>query len=140
MTGQVSGGRFDLPFQESPASRDVNGEPSCSCARSHLTVREIDILLCTAAGLNAAQTGRALCISRRTVEFHLTTMLRRTGARSSVELIARCYAAGILIPDAWPPQWSGRLCTPSRESPRATIPTANHDERGPVLTAGAGCW
>jgi DNA-binding CsgD family transcriptional regulator len=73
-------------------------------------VREIEILLCSAAGMNAGRTGLELCISRRTVEFHLAEMLRRTGAQSSVELVARCYAAGILVPDAWPPRWSGQLC------------------------------
>jgi DNA-binding CsgD family transcriptional regulator len=82
----------------------------CGCDRGHLTVREIDILLCTAGGRNAAQAAGALRISRRTVEYHLTEMQRRVGAQNSVELVARCYAAGILDPVAWPPRWSGRLC------------------------------
>jgi DNA-binding CsgD family transcriptional regulator len=97
---------------------------ACPCAAGHLTVREIDILLCTAMGMNAERTGRALCISRRTVEFHLAAMLRRTGAQSTVELTARCYAAGILMPEVWPPRWSGRLCLPRQEWPRATVPAA----------------
>jgi DNA-binding CsgD family transcriptional regulator len=83
---------------------------SCPCGRQHLTVREIDILLRIAAGRSADQAGQSLCISRRTVEYHLAAMQRRTGAQSSVELVARCYAAGILVPEAWPPRWSGQLC------------------------------
>src|ERR1700735_3866310 len=96
---------------KSPMPVEVTSDrASCSCGRGHLTIREIDILLCIAAGRNAEQTGAWLCISRRTVEYHLAAMLRRTGSQSSVELVARCYAAGILVQDAWPPRWSGQLC------------------------------
>jgi len=86
----------------------------------HLTPREIDILLCSAAGRNAEQAGASLCISRRTVEYHRAAMLRRTGSQSSAELVARCYAAGVLVPDVWPPLWSGQLCVPGarQASPR----------------------
>lgn len=91
----------------------------CSCAAAHLTAREIDILLCSAVGKKATQTGRALGISPRTVEYHLAAMLRRTGSQSSAELIARCYAGGILLADGWPPRWSGRLCVTSLPAHRA---------------------
>jgi DNA-binding CsgD family transcriptional regulator len=80
------------------------------CGRRHLTAREVDILLYTAAGKSAAQVARTLQISRRTVEYHLTQMMRRTGSQNGVELVARCYAAGILTPGDWPPAWSGQLC------------------------------
>jgi hypothetical protein len=60
--------------------------------------------------MTSAQAGRVLSISRRTAEYHMAEMLQRTESRSSVELVARCYAAGILVPAEWPPQWSGRLC------------------------------
>jgi hypothetical protein len=43
------------------------------------------------------------------VEDHLAIMRKNAGARDSAELVARCYAAGILLP-AWPPQWSGKSC------------------------------
>ena len=92
---------------------------SCRCAAAHLTPREIDILLCSAVGKKAVQTARSLGISPRTVEYHLAAMLRRTGSQSSTEMIARCYAAGILVPDGWPPRWSGRLCVTSLQGRRA---------------------
>jgi DNA-binding CsgD family transcriptional regulator len=79
----------------------------------------MDILVCSAAGRSASQTARSLNISRRTVEYHLTEMLRRTGSQNSVELVARCYAAGILVPGIWPPQWSGQLCLTSHTRPVA---------------------
>jgi DNA-binding NarL/FixJ family response regulator len=84
-------------------------ESRCAC-RSHLTEREIDILILSSTGLSARQVGLSLNISRRTVEYHFAQMLKRTGARTAVELVARCYADGILATDTWPPQWSGRLC------------------------------
>jgi DNA-binding CsgD family transcriptional regulator len=85
----------------------------CLCGREHLTVREVDILLLTATGKNAQQAARKLGISRRTVEYHIANMLRRTGSATSIELIARCYYARVLIRDTWPPQWSGILCVPA---------------------------
>ena len=51
-----------------------------------------------------------LGISTRTVDHHLRTMLRRAGAQSRVELVARCYAAEIMVAGTWPPAWSGGRC------------------------------
>jgi DNA-binding CsgD family transcriptional regulator len=107
----------DLVFEHMEPLTNVDRVPNpaaCSgaCHGRHLTLREIDILLCCAAGWNAGRTGRRLGISRRTVEFHLSAMLRRTGAKSSTELVARCFAAGVIAPNVWPPQWSGQLCVP----------------------------
>ena len=84
-------------------------KPGCGC-HAHLTEREIDILILSSTGLSARQVGLALHISRRTVEYHFAQMLKRTGARNAVELVARCYANGILATATWPPQWSGNLC------------------------------
>jgi RNA polymerase sigma factor (sigma-70 family) len=47
-----------------------------------------------AAGQRNRQIAQALGISTRTVDHHLRTMLRRGGAESRSELVARCYAAG----------------------------------------------
>jgi DNA-binding NarL/FixJ family response regulator len=63
-----------------------------------------------AAGMTNKRIGRALGISARTVDLHVETMLRRTGATCRAELIARCYAAGILAVMSWPPAWSGSRC------------------------------
>lgn len=99
--------------EQSQAGSGQGRSSSCSCTAAHLTAREIDILLYSAAGKKATQTARALGISPRTVEYHLAAMLRRTGSASSAELIARCYAAGILLAETWPPRWSGQLCVTS---------------------------
>jgi DNA-binding NarL/FixJ family response regulator len=81
----------------------------CGCGAAHLTAREVQVLLLVAAGFGGHAIGHELGISSRTVEDHLAVMRRRTGARDSAELVARCYAAEILLP-AWPPQWSGKSC------------------------------
>ena len=80
----------------------------CRCAQ--LTDREIEVLLLAAAGLQNRVIARSLGISIRTAEQHLETMLRRAGAKSRGELIARCYAAGVLLTGMWPPAWSGKHC------------------------------
>jgi DNA-binding CsgD family transcriptional regulator len=89
----------------------ARGRP-CRCrpGADHLTDREVEVLLLVAAGRHNKEIARALGISTRTVDHHLRTMLRRAGAESRVELVARCYAAGTMIPDAWPPAWSGSRC------------------------------
>jgi len=81
----------------------------CDCGAAHLTAREVQVLLLVASGLGGQAIGHELGISSRTVEDHLAVMRKHAGARDSAELVARCFAAKILLP-AWPPQWSGKSC------------------------------
>ena len=91
----------------------------CCCnTETHLTDREIQVLLLVAIGLGNRVIGRDLGISPRTVEEHLAVMRKRVGARDRAELVARCYAAEILLP-TWPPAWSGRNCPLTMVSPYA---------------------
>lgn len=80
------------------------------CDGAHLTAREIDVLVRTAAGMRASQIAACLHISRRTVEYHLARMLRLIGAENAVQAVSWCYAVGVLVPLTWPPQWSGQFC------------------------------
>ena len=82
----------------------------CACGGEHLTRREAEVLGLVAAGHSNGRIGRLLGISTRTVDQHLGTMLRRARVANRAELVARCYAAGILRQDCWPPIPSGRLC------------------------------
>lgn len=64
-----------------------------------LTVRERQIAIEVAAGRNAAEIGRRLNLSRRTVEMHRLRAMRRLGVHSSTELtrlIVEGGAAGLL--------------------------------------------
>jgi DNA-binding NarL/FixJ family response regulator len=82
--------------------------PQCACGAEHLTAREIEVVQLAAAGLTGKQIATRLNISSRTVEDHLSVIRRRADARRHGDLIARIYAAGILV--GWPPRWSGKRC------------------------------
>ena len=68
-----------------------------------LTTRQAEVLAALAEGLTAAEVGRRLGISRRTVEDHLAAAKKVAGAKTSVEAVARCYCYGLLRPGVWPP-------------------------------------
>lgn len=54
----------------------------------HLTSREREILVRVAGGARNAEIARDLAISEHTVKFHVSKLLRRTGARNRAELAA----------------------------------------------------
>ena len=57
------------------------------CTRYGLTQRETEVLDCILSGQSIAEIGEALFISQRTVKFHITSLLRKTGATSQKELL-----------------------------------------------------
>lgn len=105
---------------------------ACHC--SHLTVREVDILTLSAAGLRAREIASVLCISARTVEYHMSAMMRRTDTATVAQLVAICYVAGVLAPGEWPPTWSGSLCM------RSVLEAGLHSQRRaqPSNASGGG--
>jgi DNA-binding CsgD family transcriptional regulator len=82
----------------------------CSCAAEHLTPREADILRLVAEGLSNREIAVRQRISRHTVDRHLVTMLRRSGARNRAELVSMAYLYGIFLLGAARPVLSGRRC------------------------------
>jgi DNA invertase Pin-like site-specific DNA recombinase len=92
------------------------GHRQWGCGAGHLTTREIEVLRLAAAGLSSRVIARQLRISPRTVDDHLRVMRQRAGAADRAELIARAYAAEILLP-GWPPRWSGKHCLLIRQTP-----------------------
>jgi DNA-binding CsgD family transcriptional regulator len=88
----------------------------CPCGRdstrTHVTRREVDVLLLVAADCSDATIARHLCISVRTVEAHVANMLGKTGTKSRAGLVALGYSAGLLLPGTLPPAWSGTCCLP----------------------------
>jgi DNA-binding CsgD family transcriptional regulator len=87
---------------------------TCGCGRSHLTEQQARVLRLTAEGRDARAIARYLGLSARTVQEHLAVMRQRAGTHTTVELVARCYAAGILVAGCWPPSVSGRRCLAMR--------------------------
>jgi DNA-binding CsgD family transcriptional regulator len=87
------------------------GQPEpCCCDAEHFTEREIDVLCQIAAGASNDEVAASMNISGHTVAGHLRLMLSRSQARNRTELVARSYAAGILLTHTWPPARSGRRC------------------------------
>ena len=69
----------------------------------HPSRRELAVLCLIASGLTSSGAAVRLHLSRHTVDQYVTAMLKRSGARSRGELIARAYFAGILTTEKWPP-------------------------------------
>jgi DNA-binding CsgD family transcriptional regulator len=70
-----------------------------------LTTRQISILCLIARGWTTVEIGAELFISHHTVSQHVAEMLRRFGARTRSELIARAFVTGHLsAADGWPPR------------------------------------
>jgi DNA-binding CsgD family transcriptional regulator len=107
---------------------DAGRSALCTCGAAHLTSRKVQVLLLAAAGLSGRAIGHQLGISPRTVEDHLTVMRKHAGASDTTELVARCYAAEVLIP-AWPPRWSGRSCLLIPQRPRCQPAGGSPDAR-----------
>jgi DNA-binding CsgD family transcriptional regulator len=61
------------------------------CARYGLTQRETEVLDCILSGQSIAEISEALFISQRTVKYHITSLLRKTGATSQKELLVLLY-------------------------------------------------
>jgi DNA-binding NarL/FixJ family response regulator len=92
----------------------------CCCHAEHFTEREVEVLCQVAAGAANEEVASSLNISGHTVAGYMRVMLHRSQARNRAELVARAYAAGILIPHAWPPRRSGRRCLPHQASPASS--------------------
>jgi DNA-binding CsgD family transcriptional regulator len=106
-----------VPQTEQLPQRDIVDQPGspppvapCCCHAPHFTQHELLILSQVAAGATNEEIAASLSISGHTVAGHLRTMLGRSQARNRAELIARAYAAGVFVPQTWPPQLSGRRC------------------------------
>ena len=69
-----------------------------------LTPRQLSILCLIARGWTTVQIAAELYISHHTVSQHIADMLRRFGARTRSELVARAFFAGHLsVAEGWPP-------------------------------------
>jgi DNA-binding NarL/FixJ family response regulator len=72
----------------------LNQPPPSIASPLGITPREAEVLRLVAAGLSNRDIAGALFVSPRTVEKHLESLLRKVGARSRTELVARSGLAG----------------------------------------------
>jgi DNA-binding NarL/FixJ family response regulator len=82
----------------------------CCCSCNHLTPREVDVTVLAAAGLSNSEIARRMKLSGHTVSTYVIDAMHRLGARNRTELVARCYANGLLDAGSWPPEATGRRC------------------------------
>ncbi|WP_030166339.1 response regulator transcription factor [Spirillospora albida] len=63
---------------------------------TELTVRELEVLIQIANGMDYSEIGRRLCISPRTVKHHTASMFRKLEARNRAHLIAIAFRSNYL--------------------------------------------
>lgn len=80
-------GRFNAK-----ADRDRN-------IKNNLSERELEITKMFAKGLNADEIAGKLFISAHTVRTHRKNILRKTNSRNTTQLVSRCIAAGLIVPE-----------------------------------------
>jgi DNA-binding NarL/FixJ family response regulator len=100
----------------SPDQEPADDRKPCSCSDVHVTTREAEVLCALAGGSTSRQAAAVLRMSKRTVDTHVASMLRKTGASSRGELLALAVAHGIVDMSAGLPQWTGRFCLPALRS------------------------
>ncbi|MGW0522291.1 LuxR C-terminal-related transcriptional regulator [Crossiella sp. NPDC003009] len=71
---------------------------------SALSATRARILEGIARGETTHRLAVRLRLSARGVEYHLAAMQRSLSAPNRVALVARAYAAGILLAGSWPPR------------------------------------
>jgi DNA-binding NarL/FixJ family response regulator len=69
--------------------------PVGGLGQERLTSREEDVLRLLALGRRNAEIADALCVSIKTVEFHVGHVLAKLGARSRTEAILRAHQLGL---------------------------------------------
>ena len=60
----------------------------------NLTSREREVLDQVMRAATSKEAGRALGISQRTVEIHRARIMKKTGAKNTVDLVLKAQAAG----------------------------------------------
>jgi DNA-binding NarL/FixJ family response regulator len=63
-----------------------------------LTERELDVTRLIAHGLTNAEIATRLFLGETTVKSHVTSILAKLGARDRVQVVVRCYEAGLIRP------------------------------------------
>jgi DNA-binding NarL/FixJ family response regulator len=78
------------------APRYVASELRPGGTSTNLTDRETEALRGIAAGRSNAEIGRDIGVSEDTVKSHVSTLLRKLGARNRFHVVALAYESGLL--------------------------------------------
>lgn len=63
---------------------------------AHPTLRQLEAIRLLAAGMSVGEAASALFVERSTVNGHLHRARERTGARTTIELVAMCARARLI--------------------------------------------
>ena len=63
-----------------------------------LTVRELEVTKLIARGQTNAEIAHHLFLGEATVKTHVTSILAKLGARDRIQVVVRCYEAGLVRP------------------------------------------
>jgi DNA-binding NarL/FixJ family response regulator len=63
---------------------------------AQLTARELDVLTLLADGHRNAEIAARLVVSRRTVDYHVSSILRKLGAHTRGEAVAEARRLGLI--------------------------------------------
>ncbi len=66
---------------------------------AHLTTREVEVLALVAGGLRNADIGERLFLSAKTVDHHISSILRKLGVRTRVEATVEAARLGLMSRD-----------------------------------------
>ena len=89
--------RIQKRLRESGAGTVPRGPRSSTRANpAGLTARELEVLALIGAGLRNADVAARLFVSRRTVDHHVSSILRKLGARSRGEAVVTATRLGLL--------------------------------------------
>jgi DNA-binding NarL/FixJ family response regulator len=83
-------------LREGGASVPRGPRPTTRANEAQLTAREVEVLRLVAEGLRNADVASRLFVSRRTVDHHVSSILRKLGARSRGEAVAAASRLGLL--------------------------------------------
>lgn len=86
---------------------DYSRPLDCCCDRTHLTDRQIQVLLEVTAGKTNIQAAKFLSLSEHTVHRHVSILLRLFGAARRTGLLPLACSSGILVMGDQGPCWSG---------------------------------
>jgi DNA-binding CsgD family transcriptional regulator len=86
-------------LRERGASVPRGPRPATRANPANLTARELDVLTLLAAGLRNAEIADRLVLSRRTIDHHVSSILRKLDARTRGEATAEAARLGLLASD-----------------------------------------
>ena len=96
----LSAGLATRLLQEFGRLSGTEQPPASDAPAENLTQRQIEILTLVAQGLTYKEVGTQLCLSERTVKYHMGEIVRRLHLKGRAQIVAQARQMGLVKPDA----------------------------------------